>query len=271
MIPCSPPLGGGVALVGEYGGRASRRAGEACGHRGWSRPESRTCTPQGCFVLIYAQPLSRVAMMTVDQITRTDTGTSVCFGTQAINVPDPLAGLVSQLAASGRSHHIGIGSTPTPWLFPGHLPGPAPHRAAARATTQPIRHRRPGGPPSRPNPTRRPSPRRNARRHHPHRSRLGPQRRRRLGQLCRHHRQQPPRLTQRNPHQMQHPTPHGQAFTTVGISDSTSLDAGVALRDVQEAASHADPRTTMRYDRGRGSLDRHATYIVAAFLAGASR
>jgi integrase len=28
---------------------------------------------------------------------------------------------------------------------------------------------------------------------------------------------------------------------------------------VQEAASHADPRTTMRYDRARGSLDRHAT------------
>jgi integrase/recombinase XerD len=52
---------------------------------------------------------------------------------------------------------------------------------------------------------------------------------------------------------------------------TAALDAGVALRDVQEAASHADPRTTMRYDRGRGSLDRHATYIVAAFLAGASR
>jgi hypothetical protein len=39
----------------------------------------------------------------------------------------------------------------------------------------------------------------------------------------------------------------------------------------QEAASHADPRTTMRYDRARVSLDRHATYIVAAFLAGAAR
>ncbi|MDP9441860.1 MAG: hypothetical protein M3P34_06745 [Actinomycetota bacterium] len=46
---------------------------------------------------------------------------------------------------------------------------------------------------------------------------------------------------------------------------------GVPLRDVQEAASHADPRTTMRYDRGRGSLYRHATYAVATFLAGASR
>ena len=38
------------------------------------------------------------------------------------------------------------------------------------------------------------------------------------------------------------------------------------MRDVQEAASHADPRTMMRYDRARGSLDRHATYIVASAI-----
>ncbi len=52
---------------------------------------------------------------------------------------------------------------------------------------------------------------------------------------------------------------------------TAALDAGVPLRDVQEAASHADPRTTMRYDRARHSLDRHATYIVSTFVAGASR
>jgi integrase/recombinase XerD len=52
---------------------------------------------------------------------------------------------------------------------------------------------------------------------------------------------------------------------------TAALDAGVPLRDVQEAASHADPRTAMRYDRGGQSLDRHATYIVATFIAGASR
>jgi len=52
---------------------------------------------------------------------------------------------------------------------------------------------------------------------------------------------------------------------------TAELDAGVPLRDVQEAASHADPPTTMPYDRGRQSLDRHATYVVAAFLAGAAR
>ena len=52
---------------------------------------------------------------------------------------------------------------------------------------------------------------------------------------------------------------------------TAALDAGVPLRDVQEAAGHADPRTTMRYDRARVSFDRHATYVVAAFLAGAAR
>ena len=62
-----------------------------------------------------------------------------------------------------------------------------------------------------------------------------------------------------SPHTLRH------AFITA------ALDAGVPLRDVQEAASHADPRTTMRYDRARASLDRHATYIVAAYLAGAAR
>jgi site-specific recombinase XerD len=62
-----------------------------------------------------------------------------------------------------------------------------------------------------------------------------------------------------SPHTLRH------AFITA------AFDAGVPLRDVQEAASHADPRTTMRYDRARVSLDRHATYIVAAFVAGAAR
>ena len=60
-------------------------------------------------------------------------------------------------------------------------------------------------------------------------------------------------------------------FSRVGILLSTSLDAGVDLRDVQIAARHADPRTTMRYDRARKNLDRHPNYILAAYIAGAAR
>jgi site-specific recombinase XerD len=32
-------------------------------------------------------------------------------------------------------------------------------------------------------------------------------------------------------------------------------------------ARHADPRTTMRYDRARKNLDRHPNYILAAYMA----
>ena len=64
-----------------------------------------------------------------------------------------------------------------------------------------------------------------------------------------------------SPHTLRH------AFITA------ALDVGVPLRDVQEAASHADPRTTApRLGAGAAvSLDRHATYIVATYIAGASR
>jgi integrase/recombinase XerD len=42
---------------------------------------------------------------------------------------------------------------------------------------------------------------------------------------------------------------------------------GPSLRDVQIAAHHADPRTTMRYDRARKNLDRHPNYLLAAYMA----
>ena len=45
------------------------------------------------------------------------------------------------------------------------------------------------------------------------------------------------------------------------------LAAGVDLRDTQIAARHADPRTTMRYDRARTNLDRHPNYILAAYMS----
>ena len=47
-----------------------------------------------------------------------------------------------------------------------------------------------------------------------------------------------------------------------------ALDAGVPLRDVQLAARHADPRTTTIYDHRRQGFDRHAAYVVVAFVTG---
>ena len=62
-------------------------------------------------------------------------------------------------------------------------------------------------------------------------------------------------MARTHPHMLRH------TFVT------TMLDAGVDLRDVQIAARHADPRTTMRYDRARQNLDRHPNYILAAYMA----
>jgi len=57
-----------------------------------------------------------------------------------------------------------------------------------------------------------------------------------------------------HPHMLRH------SFVT------TMLDAGVSLRDVQIAARHADPRTTMRYDRpaisALGSINAVLVYMI---------
>jgi len=70
-------------------------------------------------------------------------------------------------------------------------------------------------------------------------------------------------LAQRAGMQLPRMHPHMLRHTYV----TTMLDAGVPLRDVQIAARHADPRTTMRYDRARKNLDRHPNYILAAYMA----
>jgi integrase/recombinase XerD len=60
-----------------------------------------------------------------------------------------------------------------------------------------------------------------------------------------------------------HVSPHSMRHTHATLA----LDAGVALRDLQDSMGHADPRTTRRYDRARGQLERSSAYSVASALA----
>jgi integrase len=62
------------------------------------------------------------------------------------------------------------------------------------------------------------------------------------------------------------PACHGCTRTCCDTFVTTLLYAGVSLRDVQIAAQHPDPRTTMRYDRARMNRDRHANDILAAYM-----
>lgn len=58
-------------------------------------------------------------------------------------------------------------------------------------------------------------------------------------------------------------SPHSLRHTVA----TAALDAGAPLRDVQDMLGHADPRTTRRYDRTRGSLDRSPAYLIAHLFA----
>lgn len=58
-------------------------------------------------------------------------------------------------------------------------------------------------------------------------------------------------------------SPHGLRHTAI----TAAFDAKAEMRDVQDFAGHADPRTTRRYDRGRGSLDRSPAYLIANLFA----
>jgi hypothetical protein len=50
--------------------------------------------------------------------------------------------------------------------------------------------------------------------------------------------------------------------------DRAGFGSRRACGDVQIAARHADPRTTTIYDGRRENFDRHAAYVVVAFVTG---
>jgi hypothetical protein len=77
----------------------------------------------GSLLLLYGQPLSRIAVMTTSQVSRRGDTVTIRLGRHHVPVPTPLASAVLDLISSGRNYR-GIGSQPqTTWLFPGHMPG----------------------------------------------------------------------------------------------------------------------------------------------------
>ncbi|WP_431472917.1 hypothetical protein [Ornithinimicrobium sp. W1665] len=76
----------------------------------------------GLFVLLYAQPLARVARMRADQITVDAVGvTTATFDTFPVELPGPLDRLVrTHLTCRGQASYV---SRPDTWLFPGGIPG----------------------------------------------------------------------------------------------------------------------------------------------------
>jgi len=57
-----------------------------------------------------------------------------------------------------------------------------------------------------------------------------------------------------------------RSAVVAGFYRTCVIDAGVDL-GTSRSPRHADPRTTMRYDRARKNLDRHPNDILAAYMA----
>jgi hypothetical protein len=77
----------------------------------------------GLLVLLYGQPLARIARLTRDQITRSPQQVQLLLGTVPLDLPEPLGELARQLL--DRTHgRAAIGRAgDQPWAFPGGAPG----------------------------------------------------------------------------------------------------------------------------------------------------
>lgn len=61
-------------------------------------------------------------------------------------------------------------------------------------------------------------------------------------------------------------SPHSLRHSAI----TAALNSGASLRDVQGFARHADPKTTLLYDRSRRDLSQHPCYAVMQYVSGAS-
>jgi hypothetical protein len=74
-------------------------------------------------VLLYAQTPAAVSRLTLEHVQATERAVCLRLGREPIALPEPLAGLVTDLVAR-RSGHAALGDQATsPWLFPGGRPG----------------------------------------------------------------------------------------------------------------------------------------------------
>ena len=75
-----------------------------------------------CLVLLYAQPISRIVRLSVDDIVRDGDDVFLCLGDPPSPVPQPFAELLVRLA--GDRQNMNSAANPTSrWLFPGRRAG----------------------------------------------------------------------------------------------------------------------------------------------------
>jgi hypothetical protein len=77
----------------------------------------------GTVLLLYAQPLVRIAALTRTAIVVTPHETRISLGAEPVPVPEPFAGMLIRHLHNRPNLRTGGGMIATPWLFPGYRPG----------------------------------------------------------------------------------------------------------------------------------------------------
>jgi hypothetical protein len=79
-----------------------------------------------CFrivILLFAQPISAIVQLRVDQVSQTDMGVYLSLGTTPLLLPEPVDQLVVTLIEQHFSHSAHGRHERSSWLFPGSYPG----------------------------------------------------------------------------------------------------------------------------------------------------
>lgn len=84
------------------------------------KPEDRLA---GLLILLYAQGVSAISRVTLDQIHADPDQISIRLGRVPIHLPEPVAALARAVVAKRKGHATIGAQAPSPWLFPGGQPG----------------------------------------------------------------------------------------------------------------------------------------------------
>lgn len=79
----------------------------------------------GCLVVLYGQPVSRVAPLTTDKILAEADGVQLQLGSRPVEIPEPLGFLLLELVRSRQAFAVLGQNGQGPWLFPGGRAGQA--------------------------------------------------------------------------------------------------------------------------------------------------
>jgi hypothetical protein len=84
------------------------------------RPEDRVA---GLLVLLYAQQPAAISRLTAGHVQASGGQVCLMLGRDPVVLPEPLASLILQVAATGRGHAVIGEHGSSPWLLPGGRPG----------------------------------------------------------------------------------------------------------------------------------------------------